>query len=754
MKYSCKTILSILVLALLSCKAFAQFQDDVYRQYDSAVVMHNNTPLQLAWAGGLNNPHLAMADLNNDGLKDIVVLEDGINLTTYIATSPGNYAYNSSYEKNFENVTGYIKLIDFNRDNIPDLIHRGNSGVSVSYGYYKNNELKFKFYKELYYELGPNNWANVNAGPATMPGMADIDGDTDIDIISYNWSGTQITYYRNCQVEDNLPIDSIKICIKEACWGRALQNSERKQILGLPLCAGTIFDPITCKGCGTPSHKGTDGINSLCLVDIDSDGDLDYFNGHQGFTDIQFFINGKSQYGVDSMIAEDTIWGANNVPMIMPTYPAAYVLDIDNDKDDDLLFTPHDQSSENYQSVCLYENTGNNANKNFVFKSYTHLVDRMIDMGMGSYPVFYDFDKDGKKDLFIGSEGRKDRTTFKNLSKIAYYKNTSTPGKYSFELQTDDFLGLSAMNWEGAALAIGDLNNDSLDDLVIGRTDGTFAFFGNHAASNNVAPVWQLNKSVLYDLTTTKAMDVGDYATPCIYDIDNDGRNDLISGSQFGDLYYYNNYGTTPGVVSLKFETQNLGGVKLFHINHSYAHSAPYIGYTDDKEIDYLVVGCNWGILYRYDGFQNGAMPAKYTMIDSLYSYIDIGFRSAPAFANVDNDNKKLYELVLGNVLGGVRFYKQDFKVDINDKIAGSKDIQVYPNPAGNILNVKWGSSFSNSEVKVQLYSVTGQLMIRQTFDSKTTSCTLKLADITSGTYYCIVQSANNRSVLPVSILK
>src|SRR5690606_15945857 len=106
------------------------------------------------------------------------------------------------------------------------------------------------------------------------------------------------------------------------------------------------------------------------------------------------------------------------------------------------------------------ENTTNDNNRNFVFKSKTHLVDRMIDLGVGSYPVFYDFDKDGKKDLFVGSEGFRDQATFKNLSKIAYYKNTSTPGNYSFELQTDDFLGLSALGFEGAALAMGDIDND------------------------------------------------------------------------------------------------------------------------------------------------------------------------------------------------------------------------------------------------------------------------------------------------------
>ncbi|MCB0697931.1 MAG: T9SS type A sorting domain-containing protein, partial [Chitinophagaceae bacterium] len=380
--------------------------------------------------------------------------------------------------------------------------------------------------------------------------------------------------------------------------------------------------------------------------------------------------------------------------------------------------------------------------------------DRMIDLGIGSYPVFYDFDKDGKKDLFVSSEGFKDQATHKNFSRVFYYRNTSISGKYSFELVSDDFLGLQSQKMEGIALAMGDLDNDSLDDLVIGNGDGTFTFYKNYAASDTVAPVWQLEVSKIKDPITNKDLNVSGNATPCIYDIDNDGKKDLLSGSQFGGIHYYSNFGTTPGTLSLKYVTNKLGDVDPRHINYSYPNTVPYIGPTDDKEIDYLVVGCSWGILYRYDGFQNGAMPAKYTMIDSLYSYIDIGERSAPAFANIDNDSTKLYEMLLGNVLGGLKFYKQDFKVNITDKVAGNKNVVLYPNPAANILNVKWDRSFSDGDVTVQLFSLTGQLIIQQKYDAGGVSCTMNISDVASGTYYCVVRSANDNSVQPVSILK
>lgn len=747
-----KTIPLIVVALLLFLRVPAQFQGDLYRQYNDAVVLKNaNTAMRLPWTGGVNNPQLAMADLNQDGRRDVVVFDQSTSkIQTLIATGNGVYKYDSKYEANFPvGIRGYIKLIDFNGNAVPDLIHRGGGGVELWYGYYENSQLKFKFHKDLYY-IGGSGQTNTYVDPGSIPGILDIDGDGDIDVLAYELWGNSITLFQNCTKDDSLPADSVKMCLKDWCWGKTRPTLNREHELGYTCSWSTT----TCKGCGRGLHKTTGSAHMLCPVDIEGDGDFDFFNAHESFPDIQLLYNGRNQYGRDTIVAQDTIWRSNGVTMHMPIFPAAFVLDIDHDDDEDLLFSPMDGKTENYNCISFYENTGNNNNKNFVHRKNNYLVDEMIDLGKMSYPVFYDYDKDGRKDLFIGSVGYHQYPANYNRSKIHYYRNTtSVPNSYSFELLTDDFLGLWSKDYMGASLAIGDLDNDSLDDLIIGHTDGTFSFYTNTAASDTLQPVWSLVTDVLKD-QAGNIIDVGDYAAPAIYDIDADGKKDLVSGNQFGALYYYQNNGTVPGSTNLVMVTNKLGNIDLTNIYEPTPFTTPYFGPTDNTGKDYLVLGTKMGRLYRFDGFQNGAMPPNYTMIDSVYSYIDEHRYVAPAFANVDNDQDNKHELVLGNVFGGVVFYKQDFKVNIADNAVDEANALVYPNPADKVLNITWGNGFNTNGVTVQLISVMGQVVMQESFNEKRMGCSLDISGLFPGIYYCIIQSGPNRSAQPVTILK
>ena len=750
-----KKLLVIAGLILASgLAANAQFQGQVFQQNASVKVYAYGSEKTLAWAGGANNPQPALADLNNDGKQDLVFYEPYVGVKTFINTgTAGNpkYTYTPIYQATFPSIYGYMKLIDYNNDGIPDLFQRGGSGFSVFKGHYNsNNRLDFTYFKDLYYFLQGSGWINAYCEPSDIPAIEDIDGDGDLDFLSYYIGGGRINLYRNCREEDGLSDDSIRICLKDNCWGKTFQGWYRAHELHSSCGAwGT-----SCKGCpeeGT-GNKTTHTGNALCVLDYDGDGDFDYMDGSVSYNDVQLVLNGKADYNfqIDSMLWQDSTWNSNGHMLKMATWPGIFWLDIDQDNDRDLMITPTATGTENYKNIAYYENTGSNSSPVFTYRSDSFIVDKMIDVGTASYPFFYDYDKDGKTDLFIGSDGYY-QADGSLKSKVSYYHNTSVGSNIRFDLETIDFLQLSTHSFKGAAIAIGDLDNDGKDDLVLGHANGTISFFKNTASSGTAQPVWGLTQLVMKDKNGADIVATTN-AAPVIYDIDKDGRKDLIIGNNTGFLYYYKNDGVT-GTLSVGYVTNKLGNAKADPNSPAiYTMSAPYIGRMDNTGTEYLVMGSKNGSLYRFDGFQNGNVTTPYAMIDTMYSLINAGMRTAPAFADLDGDNK--YEMVVGNQLGGVTFYKQLFDVGVPQFGLNQLDVKLFPNPATDALNITWHAVAGDHQINIKLISVLGQKLVETTVPASEGNKVLDLSHLAPGTYHCVVQADGERIAKPIVIAR
>ena len=73
-------------------------------------------------------------------------------------------------------------------------------------------------------------------------------------------------------------------------------------------------------------------------------------------------------------------------------------------------------------------------------------------------------------------------------------------------------------------------------DLLTGRDDGTVVYVEN--TGDALSPEW--GQAVF----NYGGIDVGNYSTPELVDIDADGDLDLFSGSHGLDIYMYENIGT------------------------------------------------------------------------------------------------------------------------------------------------------------------------------------------------------------------
>ena len=739
MKRSVCKIIVVLICCLISTdvKLFAQQQGKVFQMDTSTSVLQGSVQKTMAWCGGFNNPQYNLADLNNDGKKDLVVFDGATSqVITFInksSTTIPDYKFDPVYATNFPLLSTYLKLIDYNKDGIADLFHKGNQGIAAFKGFYNaQNQLSFSFYKNLRYPTPtptqPNLDANAYVSPGDLPGFEDIDFDGDLDFLSYDVFGGFISYYKNMRVEQGLPSDSIAIVMRDECWGKSYQGFVKTQLLNQTcgIMGGKINNPSTDPLAKTTLHSG----NTICLLDMDNDGDFDYLNGNISYNDVQFLKNGKKEFNHirDSIVTQDTTWPSNGIQAVMYSMPACYYLDIDQNGTQDILVAPFANNTENYKNTLFYKNIGSATSNNFVYVSDSFFAEKMIDLGTNSKPFFYDYDRDGKKDLIVGSDGFY-QSNGSLQSRLLLFKNTSTANNRSFSLINNNFLAIDTLNLNGAAPAIGDLDKDGKDDLVLGvASTGELVYYKNTAVSNAAIPIWTLSQKQLKDNNGT-VINVFANAAPFIYDVNKDGTNDLLIGCQKGRVFYYENVSTSVGAYSLLKKTDSLGGMK----------STVYVGRIDNTSDEYIVLGSYGGPLYRYTGFQSGNTNTNYTLLDSNYSLINAGYNTAPSFADIENDGN--YDLVLGNYLGGLKLYNQFFKVSVGIPLIASNDIQIVPNPANTYVTLSLQAVHEN--MKIALYNTLGQQLLQTTLAADMNELSLSVDSFPTGVYFLKVSSEN-----------
>lgn len=528
---------SAVLLCLLSLSVLAQERFSFTQQINTPV-FHGTDSLKNAWGGGLNYPNFSNIDLNGDGHLDLVAYDrSGYRVLPFI-NKIGNGDSVYRYQPEFANAFplpkergSFMLLRDYNCDGKEDIFFNDGNFIFVFENTSQNGVLSFAPVNNgnrIQSQYASGSITDLYIARTDLPAIDDVDGDGDIDILTFGNGGTRVEFH------ENIGNCGLQFAQTSTCWGDFKESGIYRSVNLLHCSGGGKKD-----GSGTPSAESVMHAGSAMLVqDLNADGIPDMLLSNVSFNNLSALYNGGS---IDTavMTAQDTLYPAPT-PVDLYVFPAPYYADASFDGVSDLLVSSQNNAtsgapdvSSNHNGIWRYKNNGQENNPNFSLEETDFLQGEMIDFGTAATPRLVDINGDSLVDIIVAIADRY-QSPGMATSQFYYYQNTGTAQQPEFTLQDTNFADILSYNL-GKELtpAFGDLDKDGDLDMIVGAISGYFHEFENIGTASNAQ--YSLKTAIL---TNT---DVGANAAPYLYDIDNNGTLDLFVGNEQGKVYFFKN---------------------------------------------------------------------------------------------------------------------------------------------------------------------------------------------------------------------
>jgi uncharacterized protein (DUF2141 family) len=212
---------------------------------------------------------------------------------------------------------------------------------------------------------------------------------------------------------------------------------------------------------------------------------------------------------------------------------------------------------------------------------------------------------------------------------------------------TSSFNGIDVGNYSTPTVA--DLDNDGLVDLLVGTEAGTIVRYEQSTAN-----------STTFGTTATTltaggtAIDIGTYAKPTVTDLDGDGLLDLLVGEGTGTIIRYEQTAANAltfnnlGVLTAGGSTINVG-----------AYARPTVADIDGDGLLDMLVGATAGNVawYEQSSANSGTFISRGLLTTNGSTVIDAGDVSKPLIIDMDGDG--LLDLLVGNDGGVIYQFEQ-----------------------------------------------------------------------------------------------
>lgn len=248
-------------------------------------------------------------------------------------------------------------------------------------------------------------------------------------------------------------------------------------------------------------------------------------------------------------------------------------------------------------------------------------------------PTFGDLDGDGDHDLLVGVLGgafNPNRTAHANLY---YYEQLDDD---QFALRTRRFLDQVDVGNESYP-RLADLNGDGNADLFVANK------ISSESSTTSVLFRFEHTGSGFQMRDSLRLIPSYNYA-PAFGDLDGDGDLDMLLGTWNDGIALYRNVGS-PTEPNLELAEERY--VELTRGSHA---APALVDIDDDGDLD-LFVGETSGTVnyYRNTG---SPLDARFELVSDEYADIDVGRRSVPIFADVDEDGD--LDMILGSESEGL----------------------------------------------------------------------------------------------------